>query len=251
MGIGNYAQHAKVWDWGGNDRSSEHEYWYQYAREYGNSVLIPMCAWGETGAYMAERGMVVTAFDFTQEMIDEGKKRFGDVAGLTLLQGDIRTFDFDMPPADFAYVGGYGDLGHVHTIEDTQAAFLRIASHLRKGGVFVLEEFLPPTKTECYPRKTFEPVEQVYPDRKVWKTGETRLDMENARTYYNQTIYIENADGTTETFDHAFYLQWFARDVLIDALNAAGFQIQGEYSDHDKTPWHEGDNMWIVEAVKR
>ena len=29
--IGNYARHAKYWDWGGYDRSEEHEHWLKYA----------------------------------------------------------------------------------------------------------------------------------------------------------------------------------------------------------------------------
>lgn len=45
-------------------------------------VLIPMCALGQTGAYMAQKGFFVTAFDITKEMIDEGKKRFGSVENL-------------------------------------------------------------------------------------------------------------------------------------------------------------------------
>ncbi len=32
-----------------------------------------MCALGQTGAYMAQKGFSVTAFDITKEMIDEGK----------------------------------------------------------------------------------------------------------------------------------------------------------------------------------
>ena len=81
--IGNYAKHAKYWDWSGHDRTEEHEYWFKYARKFGNNVLIPMCAWGETGAYMAQKEMNVTAFDVTPEMIAESKKRFGMLKTLT------------------------------------------------------------------------------------------------------------------------------------------------------------------------
>jgi len=58
---GDYAKHAQYWDWSGHDRTPEDAYWYRYATRYGNNVLIPMCALGETGAYMAERGMDVAA----------------------------------------------------------------------------------------------------------------------------------------------------------------------------------------------
>ena len=78
-GIGNYARHAQYWDWSGHVRTGEHEHWLKYAIKYGKNVLIPMCVWGETGAYMAQRGMNVTAFDVTPEMVADGKKRFGDI----------------------------------------------------------------------------------------------------------------------------------------------------------------------------
>ena len=73
--IGNYAQHAQYWDWGSlnHDRAPDDEKNYSFIKQYGNSILIPMCAWGHLGAYMAERGMNVTAFDITPEMIEEGK----------------------------------------------------------------------------------------------------------------------------------------------------------------------------------
>ena len=49
--IGNYARHAQYWDWGGYDRTGEHEHWRGYAAKYSKNVLIPMCTWVETGAY--------------------------------------------------------------------------------------------------------------------------------------------------------------------------------------------------------
>lgn len=84
--IDNYAKHAQFWDWSklDYDRTLDNEYWCKFAKKYANTVLIPMCALGEAGAYMAERGMNVTAFDITPEMITEGKKRYGNVPGLQL-----------------------------------------------------------------------------------------------------------------------------------------------------------------------
>ena len=71
--IDDYRKHAVVWDWDGFDNSLEYEYWCKYTKHYGNKVLIPKCALGQTGAYMAQKGFSVTAFDITKEMIDEGK----------------------------------------------------------------------------------------------------------------------------------------------------------------------------------
>jgi RimJ/RimL family protein N-acetyltransferase/SAM-dependent methyltransferase len=230
--IGNYAQHARYWDWGGHDRSGEYAYWFNYAAKYGKNILIPMCAWGETGAYMAERGMNVTAFDITPEMIAEGRKRFGGVSNLRLFDGDVRDFRFDIQPADFCFSM---DFGHILTIEDVKRALVCINNHLRDGGCLVIETGLrvPGEKSEYHPSETFYPLTQVYPDIKVWKTGDTRIDAETGRCYISQTFYAEDTNGNVESFDHAFYLQGYYREEWLAAFKECGFDIAGEYNGRE------------------
>lgn len=251
MDIGNYAKHARFWDWGNldHDRTPEDEYWYQYAKRYGNNVLIPMCALGEAGAYMARRGMAVTAFDITPEMITEGRKRFGAVPGLLLCEGDVRDFRFDIPPVDFCYST---DFGHIPTMEEVKKALVCIGTHLRDGGGLVIETTLPPTESHSYPLQTFLPVNQVYPGLKVWKTGEGRFDAETGRHYISQKFYAQDGSGHIESFDHAFYLQCYSREQWIAALNDCGFEIVGEYRNREVESWQSGgDGFWMVEACKR
>jgi len=246
--IGNYAHHAAIWDWGRYDRTEEHEYWCRYAAQYGKNVLIPFCAIGETGAYMARKGFTVTAFDITPEMIMEGKKRFGDVPGLQFFVGDVRAFCFDIPPADFCFAT---DFGHIHTIDEVKKALLCIHRHLREGGVLVIETALPPKESYYAPPKAFYPKEQVYPDKKVWKTGDTFDDEKTGRCYISQTVYIEYGNGKAEQFDHSFYLQFYPRDTWLSTLAECGFEILHEYRNREKEPWHENDGLWIVEAAKK
>lgn len=249
--IGNYAEHAQFWDWGGYDRTPEHEHWYKYAKKYGSRVLIPMCALGETGAYMAERGMEVTAFDVTPEMISEGKKRFGHIQGLTLLEGDVCDFKFDMEPADFSFAT---DFGHLHTPEDVKKALRCIAAHLRKGGCFVLETSLRTSNDKSFEteERTFEPFSQVYPGIKVWKTSRDREDAELGRHYIYQTFFAEYGDGHVESFKHEFYLQSYTYEEWLSAFSESGFDIAGEYIDRELKTWNSGgENFRIFELVKR
>lgn len=246
-GIGNYALHAHIWDWGGYDRTEEFEYWSSYATEYGKNVLIPMCALGETGAYMARKGFAVTAFDFTPEMITEGKKRFGYIQGLNLREGNVTDFRFDISPADFSFCV---DFGHLHTIGDIKKALVCINAHLRDGGCLVIEAGLPPKESNYTPPKIFYPKTQVYPDIKVWKTGDGRDEAETGRHYISQTVYIEDKDGRMEQFDHSFYLQSYTREAWLSALAKSGFEVRHEYRNREKEPWSEGDGMWIAEAVR-
>ena len=246
--IGNYALHAAIWDWGGYDRTEEHEYWCHYAAQYGKNILIPFCAIGETGVYMARKGFITTAFDITPEMIAEGKKRYGNVPGVQFFEGDVTDFRFDIPPVDFCFAT---DFGHIHTMEEVKKALSCINRHLREGGILVIEIGLPPKKSYYAPPKTFYPKEQVYPDKKVWKTGDTYNDAKTGRCYISQTVYIEDKNGKVEQFDHSFYLQCYTRDSWLSALAKCGFEIRHEYRNREKELWCEGDGLWIIEASRR
>jgi ubiquinone/menaquinone biosynthesis C-methylase UbiE len=228
--VGNYARHAQYWNWSGHDRAKEHEYWYRYATKYGKNVLIPMCAWGETGAYMAERGMNVTAFDITPEMVVEGKKRFGNITNLKLYEGDVRDFHFDVLPADFCYSV---DFGHILTIEDVKKALVCINRHLRVGGSLVIKTGLrtPDAESSYHPEKTFHPFTQLYPDTKVWKTGDGRYDAETGRHYISQTFFAEDKNGNIESFDHAFYLQGYYHEEWLGAFKECDFEVMREQDD--------------------
>lgn len=249
-GIGNYARHAQYWDWGGYDRNAEHEHWLTYAAKYGKNVLIPLCAWGETGAYMAEHGCNVTAFDITPEMIAEGKKRFGNLPGLQLYEGDARDFHFNIPPADFCFSM---DFGHIQTIEDVKKAFTCINHHLRDDGGLVIETglWLPEKASDYTPTQIFHPLRQVYPGIKVWKTGETRNDAATGRCYIAQIFYAEDENGHIEQFDHAFYLQSYTREAWLEAFSSCGFTVVNEYSNRALASWQSGGSGFcIFEAVK-
>ena len=245
---GDYTKHAQYWDWSGHDRSPEDEYWYNYAKRYGSNVLIPMCAWGETGAYMAKNGMNVTAFDITPEMIAEGKKRFGYVSGLRLLVGDATDFSFDIPPVDFCYSV---DFEVLHTIMDVKKAFRCIYKHMRDGGGLVIEAFLPPKESHSWPLQTYMPFKQIYPGKKMWKTGSGHNEAETGRRYISQTFYIENENGDTESFDHSFYLQCYSRDEWLTAFKESGFDVVSEYKNREGMSWKSGgDSVLMMEAIK-
>ncbi|MCL2508600.1 MAG: class I SAM-dependent methyltransferase [Oscillospiraceae bacterium] len=243
--IGNYARHARFWDWSGQDRTEENEYWLKHAGKYGKNVLIPMCAWGETGAYMARRGFSVTAFDITPEMIAEGRKRFGDVPGLRLYEGDVTDFRFDIPPVDFCFSM---DFEALDTIEDVKKAFGCIHHHLRVGGCLVIKPWCPPKETGSWPLETYWPQKQVYPGMKVWKTGSGHNDAQTRRRYISQTFYMEYEDGRVESFDNSFCAQCYTREEWLSALRLCGFEVVREHGGlRQKMSFSAGDT---IEAIK-
>ena len=246
--INDYKNQAAVWDWDGYDDSAEHEYWCRYAQQYGQKVLIPMCAHGKMGAYMAENNFQVTAFDLSPDMIVEGKKRFGSTKSLELLVADLLTLDLAEKNFDFAFLAGNGDLHLIQPIENVKKALLSIRKHMRTGACLVLELTLPTKESWSYPKTVFHPRVPNHTDKKIWKENEGRYDADEKRNYINQTVYIETTKGV-ESFEQSICLQYYERDEIVKILNDSGFNIASEYCNRQKETWKSSDNTWIVEAI--
>lgn len=248
--IEDYAKLAYVWDWDGYDATPEYDYWCSYAARFGKKVLIPMCALGQTGAYMAQKGFYVTAFDITKEMICEGRKRFGTVKNLSLMVADLCDFDFDEKDFDFTFIAAQDDLHLLPDIESVKKAFVSLAAHMRKGACLALELTLPSQESYEYPTRTYHPRVPGYTDKKVWKDGRGKYDAATKRHFIDQVVYVEDNKGT-ESFNYSVILQYYEREEIIAALDGAGFIVKGEFSDRAGEPWNPKSRKWIVEAIKQ
>ena len=247
--IEDYAKHAAVWDWDGYDNSPEYSYWCDYARRFGKDVLIPMCALGQAGAYMANKGFTVTAFDITEEMIYEGQKRFGNVENLSLTVGDICDLHLNRKDFDFCFIATQ-DLHLLSDIEMVQKAFVSIANHLRRGGCLVLELVLPSPNSQTFPTQIYHPRVPNYTDKKVWKEGKGYYDAVTQAHHIEQVVYIQDENGV-DSFPYSVTLQYYERDEILTALANAGFTVTAEYRDRNKACWTVGNKEWIIEAVNR
>jgi SAM-dependent methyltransferase len=247
--LNDYQKQALVWDWDAYDETPEYEYWCECAGRFGKKVLIPMCAHGQAGAFMAQKGFLVTAFDITPEMISEGKKRYGKIDGLKLVEADLLDLDLDEKDFDFAFIAGNGDLHLLQSVRAVERALRSVRSHLRPGGCLALELTLPAGESFSYPKRAFQPRVPGYSDKKVWKENEGRYDAGEKRHYISQTVYIEDENGT-ESFTQSVCLQYYEREVILALLKQCGFDTVNEYSDRQKEPWKPGGDFWAAEAIK-
>lgn len=243
-----YTEHAAVWDWDAYDRSPEYEHWCRCAERYGTKVLLPMCALGEAGAYMAQKGFAVTAFDITKEMIDEGKKRFGSIQSLSLQVADLCDLQLNESDFDFCLIATQ-DLHLMPDLSRVQSAFRSLAAHLRAGGCLMLELILPAPESWGSPQQTFYPRVPRYTDKQVWKESRSRYDARTRQQCIDQTIYIRMGKEV-ESFPYSVVLRYYEPEEIRLALQGAGFEITGEFQSRDRAPWTPQSREWIVEAVR-
>lgn len=93
----------------------------------GKRVLDLGCGEGKNAAFLAKAGAVVTAVDISARALLNGKAIWGDVAGLTWVQGDATSQCW--PPSSFDIVILYGFL---HCLPNEATAF-RLVSVLKKA----------------------------------------------------------------------------------------------------------------------
>lgn len=241
--MSNYAKHASIWDWSGYDRSPVFEFWYKLAKSYGDSVLSVMSAIGEVGAYLAERGLSVTALDYTAEMIIEGQKRFSHLQNLNFIQADARNYNLHCS-YDFAFIGST-DLHHMLNIADVKSVLQTIKKHLRDKGGLGLELWYASDKSWQFQKRRFEPL-VINEKQKVWKQGSTSYNANTKLVKICQEVFIEK-HNKTECFTHDFEMQLYSRELLIQTLIECGFKITAEYGNYNFEQWNENSNKWLLE----
>jgi len=86
----------------------------------------------------------VTAVDFIPAMIAEWQHRYGDIAALNMVAGDVRSFSLAERNYDFAFVS---DFNHLMTKTGTLSALGQIGQHLRPGAGLAIELWFPADKS--------------------------------------------------------------------------------------------------------
>lgn len=97
----------------------------------GNRVLDMACGSGEAAKILALKGYVVDAFDLSNEMILEAKKKTDKVS---FSQQDMRKFSYDH---QFDGVICLVDsLNYINTLADLKQVFIHVYNHLNDDGIF-------------------------------------------------------------------------------------------------------------------
>ena len=114
------------------------EFWLNQARISGGPILELGCGTGKLSIPLAEAGFSVTGLDNSPALLEFAASKNENVRWM---QGDMRSFELD---ERFALIMlPSNNLGHLHTLEDFEGCIGSVKRHLRPGGVFVIDVFVP------------------------------------------------------------------------------------------------------------
>ena len=117
-------------------------FYAQVAQHAAGPVLEIGAGTGRVTAYLTRRGVNVTGLEPSGAMLERALERARqEKLAYTLVQGDVRTARLGQ---SFALViAPFNALMHLYTVDDQLRALGNIRAHLRPGGAFVFDVFVP------------------------------------------------------------------------------------------------------------
>ena len=105
----------------------------------GQSLLHLQCHFGQDSMSLARMGAKVTAVDFSDVAIDEARKISNEInVNVKFIESNV--LDLELNEEFDIVFSSYGTLGWLPDLEKWAST---VASHLKKGGLFLLTEFHP------------------------------------------------------------------------------------------------------------
>ena len=106
----------------------------------GRTILELAVGTGRIAIPLAKRGFQVTGIDISPAMLQQLKQKAGEHLVETIA-GDMSQIQLNRE-FDLAYLV-FNGITYLLTLEEQVACFKNAASHLRSGGVFIVETFIP------------------------------------------------------------------------------------------------------------
>lgn len=214
------------------------------AREAGGPILELACGTGRCILPLIESGFDVVGIDSSQAMLERLRRKTDaepdDIRyRSTPLLDDSRTF---LIPLRFgmAFIAANSFL-HLLTKEDQELFAANVFSHLRPGGLLVIDVFNPDLGRLLKPQASVLEVG-------AYRIGQSRRDIELAEqtmdlitTYHHEEELIASVDWS---------LRYVFRFELEHLLEKAGYTILHLWGDYDRRAFGEATERLFVVAQK-
>ena len=179
---------------------------------------------GRVGVPLAARGIPVTGIELSAPMVAQLRRKV-DEATLPVTIGDMATTTV---PGEFSLVYlVFNTIGNLRTQQEQVECFRNAARHLRRGGRFVIELWVPPLRR-------FPPGQVGVPfDISQQHLGFDTYDL--ATQQGTSHHYTTDADGSIRYGASNFRYIWPAECDLMAQL--AGLELEERVADWDRSPF--------------
>lgn len=216
----------------------------EYARNQGPAVLELGCGTGRILIPVAQAGIPITGIDISPNMLEVAKQKVKqlplDIQGnIELVRMGIERFRLNKEFSLIICV--FNTFMRVRSSAAKLGVLRRVYEHLRSGGLFINEVFIPSNVSK----------DRVY-TTEFSIDSSTRL-VKRERLCYDanrQLILVENRyrvirPDEEKNYKCSFILHYVSAVEIKDMFEEAGLQILDTYGGYDRTPF-EGKRMILV-----
>ncbi len=179
---------------------------------------------GRVAVPLASRGIPVSGIELSEPMVARLRRKVDDTV-VPVVVGDMATVRV---PGEFSLVYlVYNTIGNLRTQSEQVECFRNAARHLRPGGRFVIELWVPPLRR-------FPPGQTAVP----FEVSEQHLGFDTYDLTTQQGTshhYRHHPDGTVRYGASNFRYIWPAECDLMAQL--AGMEAEARYADWDRSPY--------------
>ncbi|MBZ0198654.1 MAG: class I SAM-dependent methyltransferase [Ignavibacteriaceae bacterium] len=183
----------------------------------GSAVLDMACGAGRHSIIFAKRGMHVTAFDLSDNLLKVAKESSDELnLQIEFLHADLRTFE--VPNKFDLVLNLFTSFGYFETDEENFRVFKKAYNHLDEGGVFVFDYF-----NATYLKNNLV-------DESVETFNNTNLFQKRSITdgRVEKKIIIQK-NGSSQEFTES--VKMYDYSILITSLQKVGFKIMKTCGD--------------------
>jgi SAM-dependent methyltransferase len=240
--MGGYERSAPLYDL--FDAKENIDFFGHYAARAGQ-VLDIGAGTGRIAIPLAERGIRLVCVEPSPAMRAQFEEKLDQRPDLrdwiTLVPADAASFRLEQTFAA-AFLSGTFD----HFLDHTErlASLQNIARHLEPSGTLVFDVFLG-----LMGDSPLTPAGRAQRKDREYRRFVGRRTLPGRRVQVELVFEIYQNNDLVERIEQESIAGVVSRDQVRDVLAQAGFSVRREFSDYDFTPFQEGDELLIVDAV--
>jgi ubiquinone/menaquinone biosynthesis C-methylase UbiE len=180
---------------------------------------------------LIKKGYPLTVTDYTDEMIEEGKKRLPKTK---VIKADIRNLPFENEFDAVIVIGRV--FTHMYSDDDLKKAFQSIGKSLKTNGILLFDNYenTKITKTNYFNGKLTVKDNSI----EIIRDSSTKIISEHPFIVNWKATYTVNEDGNLKRFDDEMEHRAFSRKEIKNILEKNGFKQIENGNNFDNTSFY-------------
>ena len=207
-------------------------------------VLDLACGTGRMTRELASRGYDMIGVDGSADMLGEAYSQGGE--GILYLLQDMR--EFELYGTVGAAVCCLDSINYLLDDGDLAKVFSLVHNYLDPDGLFLFDVNSPYKFENIYGSNAYVLEDESDEGGAIFCGWQNEYDEESGLCDFYLTLFEENEDGSYFREDEHQTERCYKREELVSALEGAGFELIGIFSDFGFSEINDTDERWYIAA---